>query len=153
MPAPYSKDLRERVVRLYRKGTLTYDEVAQLLGVGRASVSRYLRLERESGSVAPKPAKGGAAARLGDASREAVSELVTAHPDKTLEELNSLWTEAHPDLAVRVRTLGRVVRAAGFTRKKSPPRVRGRARRSSPPAGGVRGVGPRPGPRDIGLHR
>ena len=118
MPAPLSEDLRERVVRLYKKGTTTYDEVADLLGIGRASVSRYLRLHRESGSVAPKPATGGVPARLGGESGDDVSELVAANPDKTLEELNSLWTKAHPDLAVSVRTLGRAVQAAGFTRKK-----------------------------------
>jgi transposase len=118
MPAPYSEDLRERVIRLYGKGGMAYEEIADLLGIGRATVSRYLRLHRENGSVAPKPATGGVSARLEGEPRTELAALVEAYPDKTIAELNGLWTDRHPDLVVSVRTLSREVRAAGFTRKK-----------------------------------
>lgn len=118
MPAPLSEDLRVRVVRLYKKGVTTYEDVAELLDIGRASVSRYLRMDRELGSVAPKPATGGVPAVLEGEPRRELVALVEKHPDETLEQLRRRWVAEHPDLVVSVRTFGREVQAAGFTRKK-----------------------------------
>ena len=47
-----SLDLRRRMVQAYRQGTCkSYEEVAQVFGVGRATVSRNLRRKRETGDV------------------------------------------------------------------------------------------------------
>ncbi len=54
MPAPYSKDLRERVVAAYEPGAGDQVEVAQRFNVGEATVRRWWALKRKSGSVAPK---------------------------------------------------------------------------------------------------
>ena len=55
--ADLSLDLRRRVVRAYHEGlTATYEATAELFGIGRATVSRLLRLERETGDVLPKSA-------------------------------------------------------------------------------------------------
>ncbi len=46
--------LREQIVHGYKIGLVpTYNKVAQMFGVGRASVSRLLRLDRETDSVEP----------------------------------------------------------------------------------------------------
>ena len=50
----YSMDLRERVLAALDRGT-PRKEIARTLGVSEPTIRRYLRLRRETGSVAPKP--------------------------------------------------------------------------------------------------
>src|SRR5690242_17933107 len=54
MGQPKPREVREAIVRA-REQNLGYDEIAELLGVGRATVSRTLRLHRESGDIDPRP--------------------------------------------------------------------------------------------------
>lgn len=57
--ADLSIDLLRKLVAAYKAGRSgTYDETAALFGVGRATVSRALRRQRETGDVRYKP-KGG----------------------------------------------------------------------------------------------
>lgn len=118
MPRPISEDLRERAVRLYRQGAATYDDVAELLDIGRASVSRFLRLHRETGSVAPKPATGGVCGHLDDRATDQLVALVDLHPDLTLDALTARWAAEHPDKAVSPSTIGRALKHASVTLKK-----------------------------------
>jgi transposase len=50
----YSMDLRERVLAAVDRGT-PRKEIVRTLGVSEPTIRRYLRLRRETGSVAPKP--------------------------------------------------------------------------------------------------
>ena len=59
MPAPYSIDLRLRVIAACKRGVFTELEVAETFGIGEATVRRWKRRERESGSVEPLPHGGG----------------------------------------------------------------------------------------------
>ena len=52
MPKPYSDDLRARVVEEIEQGA-TREEAAERFGVSLSSVGRFLRLERETGSISP----------------------------------------------------------------------------------------------------
>lgn len=57
--ADLSVDLLRKLVAAYRAGRSgTYDKTAAVFGVGRATVSRALRRQRETGDVRYKP-KGG----------------------------------------------------------------------------------------------
>lgn len=55
----YSVDLRERVVAAYDIGKMTDEQVANLFQVGEATVHRWKRLRRETGSLMRKPARRG----------------------------------------------------------------------------------------------
>jgi len=59
MPAPYSHDLRLRVMDAVCGG-MTYEEVAQRFRVSNSTILRWVRRLRESGSYAALP-MGGAA--------------------------------------------------------------------------------------------
>ncbi len=60
-----SLDLRRRIVRAYRSGlTSSYEATADMFEVGRASVSRLLRRDRETGDVLPNK-RGGDLRRSG----------------------------------------------------------------------------------------
>lgn len=132
MPRPLSSDLRQRIVDYRKRYGATYEYIAEALGIGRATVSRVLRLHRETGSVEPKPATGGPARMLDDQAVEQLVALVEAHPDATLDELAVLWAVAHPELACSRQSIGRALHRADITRKKKPSaRKSGSAKLSS----------------------
>ncbi|WP_143825720.1 helix-turn-helix domain-containing protein [Nannocystis exedens] len=62
MPTPISVDLRIRIVEARVQDGQTYEQLAERFHVGRATVDRVLRLQRETGSVEPKPHGGGVGA-------------------------------------------------------------------------------------------
>lgn len=115
MPAPASVDLRKRVVEAVNNG-LTYADAASQFDVGLASVSRWLRLLRETGSVEPK-AMGGSEPALGPDEREVLKYFVAQTPDATLAELADILDG---EVGVRVdgSTVSRTLIAMGISRKK-----------------------------------
>ena len=53
MAAPYSMDLRERVLKAW-EASGDADEIAATFGVSRAWVHRLAQRQRETGSIAPR---------------------------------------------------------------------------------------------------
>src|SRR5215207_7973921 len=88
----YSEDLRERVVRAVAIGT-PRDEVAATLAVSVPTITRWLRLQRETGSLAPKPIPGPVAVKT-EALMAALPEQLVEHADATLDEQCTWWREA-----------------------------------------------------------
>jgi transposase len=85
MAKPYSEDLRRRVVGAIEGGT-TIPEAAEQCGVSISSVVRFLKLQRETGSVGS--AKFGGYKDFALAGHEdLVRQLVAEQPDITLAEL------------------------------------------------------------------
>lgn len=85
MGKPYSDDLRTRVIEAVKEGA-TYEEAAERHHVSLSSVGRFLRRERETGSVSP--AKFGGYKRYALAEHEGLVRRVLAEqPDITLAEL------------------------------------------------------------------
>jgi transposase len=83
--------LRRRIVRAYRSGlTSTYEETAEMFEVGRASVSRLLRRDRETGDVLPKR-RGGDLRRLVDLAW--IEKHAEAFPDARLVDRIEAWQE------------------------------------------------------------
>jgi len=59
MGAPINVDVRRAAVRTYASGVGSYGFVATLFAVGIASVKRWVRQDRETGSVEPELQKHG----------------------------------------------------------------------------------------------
>lgn len=59
MPNPHPIELRERAVHAYLAGEGTYPEVAERFSIGTASLERWVKQYRETGSVEPTPKGGG----------------------------------------------------------------------------------------------
>jgi transposase len=116
MPKPISVEVRERVVAAHREGKGTYEELADLFGVGTASVNRWLRLERETGSLVPKPPPG-REPKLDEKGRAVLRELVEQDSDATLAELGKQIRER---LGVKLvpSAVFKVLAKMGITRKK-----------------------------------
>jgi transposase len=84
MAAPYSMDLRERVLKAW-DASGDADDVAMTFGVSRAWVHRLAQRQRETGSIAPrKPTKFRGRVLAGQ--EEKLKALVNARPDATLTE-------------------------------------------------------------------
>lgn len=130
MPKPYSDDLRARVVREIRQG-VTREEVAEKLSVSLSSVGRFLRRERETGSISPAKF-GGYKGYVLAAHENRVRRLVEQQPDITLAELRAKL--AKQNVSVGQTSIFRFLRHLNLTFKKKPARRRagstGRGRRA-----------------------
>jgi transposase len=101
MAAPYSMDLRERVLKAW-DASGDADDVAATFGVSRAWVHRLAQRDRETGSIAPrKPTTFRSRVLAGK--EQQLKAIVDARPDATLAEiraalpttaaLSTLWLE------------------------------------------------------------
>lgn len=133
MPAPYSVDLRQRVVAAYKPGKTTYEALAEQFSVGIASVNRWLSKKRKTGSVEPEAHGGGPARRIDVEGEELLLVMVGEMPDLTLGEIAERYA-AHRGIQPKIPTLQRTLDRLGLTRKKkrsSPPSERATRRGSS----------------------
>jgi transposase len=111
----YSQDLRERVVKAVDQG-LSQTEIVKLFGVSSASIKRYVKLRRETGSLAPKAIPGRPKRKMG-LLLAGLRPQLEAHPDATLEEHCEMW-EAETGVKVSSSTMGRAIQRLKWTRKK-----------------------------------
>ena len=114
MGAPYTLDLRERVVAAFRSG-MNRLETATLFRVSESSVQRWLRLGRENGSVAAR-AMGGQRPFVLAGERERILERIAQQPDLPLR---TLLAELH-DRGIKVSyfAVWNIVDRAGLSVKK-----------------------------------
>lgn len=114
-----SREIREALVRCYEEGGFSYEQVANIFSVGRASVNRILNQYRRTGSVAAKAHGGGAARVLNPAQDKELLRIVQEHNDWTSLELTA---ELCKRLKIQVSrsTVDKRLRQAGYSRKKKP---------------------------------
>jgi transposase len=113
--APYSLDLRKRVLRAWDAG-LDAETVAAKYEVSRAWVHRLVQRRRETGSIAPrKQTKFRSRVLAGQDDR--LAALIAARPDTTLIELK----DALPTSAA-LSTIWRAIDRLQLTVKKNRTR-------------------------------
>ena len=117
MAAP--KQIREAIIRAFHERGMTYEQVAELLGVGRATVSRVLRRHRESGTVEPRPRGGGNVSPIRGKAADRLRALLASRPDLTAAEMAQELERAVGVTTSRSSVQRALVRL-GYTRKKSP---------------------------------
>ena len=83
MAAPYSQDLRDRVLRAYDRGMKT-KQIAETFGVSSSWARRVKQRRRETGETAHRR-MGSPGVTIVD--RDRLAALVGEHPDATLAEL------------------------------------------------------------------
>ncbi len=129
----YSTDLREKIALLYDTQDYSLDEVADLFGVGRRTVARFVHKHRAGLSLAPQPHAGGYPAILTSAMHAVLRDKVAETPGATLAELTSyLKTKAH--VSVHLSTVCRALQRLGLPRKKRrwrPPKEMNKSVRRS----------------------
>lgn len=125
--------LREAVLRARAEGR-TYDEVAALLGIGRATVNRILRLHRETNSLEPRPRGGGNVSPIHDAVADRLAAIVAEMPDATVAELAEVLMK-RSGITTSRSSVTRALERLGFSRKKSASSPRSATRRRIASAG------------------
>ena len=123
MGAPYSQDLRDRVLRACDRGMKT-GQVAELFDVCKAWVRRLKQRRRETGETAPRPVGGATFVKIDP---QKLTELVRQKPDATVKELHAMLgvncSESGVDAALR---------RLGLSFKKSRSARRNRTAPTSP---------------------
>jgi transposase len=117
MGAPVSEVLRQRIVAAWQKKKLTGLELAELFGVGEATVKRIKRRFLDTGSVKPKPHGGGAQPIIGKEQGPLLEALVQQHPDWSEDQFAKALTDSHGIIA-SAATVGRAIRRLGYSVKK-----------------------------------
>jgi transposase len=124
MPKAYSLDLRERILNDYDSGVPVEDIVAHYV-VSRSWTYSLLKQRRETGIITPKVSRRGPKLKLAPYEKE-VRQLVTDHPDATLEELHAMLPNKDE---VTVVTLHNFLVRLKITWKKDSPCCRTTSRR------------------------
>lgn len=114
----YSNDLRRKIVAAYERGHRSQREIAELFGVSPATVRNFVRRQRERGSPDALPRCGGAPARIDDAARSELRQLIASAPDSTLAEARQ-HLEREVGVRVGLSAVCRALAKLGLPRKKS----------------------------------
>src|SRR3954464_15968997 len=129
MPAPYSQDLRERVIGFMALGG-SARAAAIRFDVSVSSAVRWAQRWRIEGHARPRAMGGDRRSRLGEHSAR-VLQLVARQPDLTLQEIRSALA-ASCGITVGLSTVHRFLRAHNVTLKKRPCSYSSRTARMSP---------------------
>jgi transposase len=123
---PHPEKVRHAIVRAFHKEGFTYAEIATMLDIGVASVSRILRLYRETGRIQPRPRGPGRTSPITGKVADRLRRLVQKRPDTTTAELlGALVRET--GVQTSLSAVKRAMHRLGFSRKKrssSPASVR-----------------------------
>jgi transposase len=132
MPAPYSQDLRERVIGFMALGGSARAAAARF-DVSVSSATRWAQRWRAEGHARPRAMGGDRRCRLSEHSAR-VLQLVARQPDLTLQEIRSALAVSC-GITVGLSTVHRFLRAHNVTRKKRPCTRPSRTARMSPRPG------------------
>ena len=112
MPAPYSKDLRERVLMEFDKKNLPIKEISQLFDVDPKTIYRWRQRRIKTGNILPiKGFQQGHSHKITDL--ESFRIFVTNNPDLTTKEMAAKWGN------VGASTIRRSLKKINFTFKKN----------------------------------
>lgn len=112
----YSNDLRQRILHAVDQGH-RQAEIAAAFQVSLATIKRYLKQRRETGTLTGKPIPGRPPKKRAALEAELTAQL-TAHDDVTLEQHCQLWESTHAE-RVSTATMRRAIARLGWTRKKN----------------------------------
>ena len=115
MPAPYSQDLRERVIGFMALGG-SARKAAVRFDISVSSAIRWAQRWRAEGQARPRAMGGDRRSRLGE-HRAKVLQLVAQQPDLTLREIRSALA-ASCGITVGLSTVHRFLGAHNLTLKK-----------------------------------
>lgn len=117
MPAPASRDLRERVVDAYEAGEGSMRDLALAFQVNLKSVHRWIARKNTTGSVDPAPHGGGRPKKIPEQARVVLRGLVQKQPDATLVEFAERL-EALTEVAADPPRVCEALEQMGLPRKK-----------------------------------
>ncbi|QBQ54931.1 transposase [Nitrosococcus wardiae] len=119
MPAPYSLDLRQKVIEAYRNKEGSIRQLATRFKLSKNTVSGFLRRFRETGTVHPKRREGvGHPAKIDEPRAQYLAEVLQREPDLTLQELCQRF-EVRFGETISTSAMDRGLKKHRITRKKN----------------------------------
>src|SRR5947209_16395237 len=109
----YPQDLRQQVLRAVDEG-ISRAQIMDLFEVSRATIKRYVKQRRETGSVLPRPIPG-RPPRKRAALQMGVQALLEARPEASQQEYCHWW-EAEHGMCVSRASMSRAIHALGWVR-------------------------------------
>ncbi len=119
MPAPYSLDLRQKVIEAYANKEGSIRQLATRFKVSKNTVSGFLRRFRETGTAHPKRREGvGHPAKVDELRAQYLAEVLQREPDLTLQELSQRF-EVRFGETISTSAMDRGLKKYRITRKKN----------------------------------
>ena len=119
MPAPYSNDLRERVIQAINIGRQSKAEIAQRFDVSNYFVYSLWHHYQETGSIIPKKMGGHVKPKVDKNGEKHLREWLANDPNLTLEQLCERYKE-HFGIGMGKSSMDRALKRAKITVKKKP---------------------------------
>jgi transposase len=112
MPAPYSYDLRQKLIEAIERG-MSIAEAARVFNVSRNTIYQWRKRQSATGDLKATTAyQHGWGHKITD--WESLRQFAQAQGEKTQAEMAQAWSER-----ISQRTLSRALKKIGFTRKKN----------------------------------
>lgn len=112
MPAPYSYDLRSKVIEAI-DGGMGKIQASKIFKISRNTINLWLIKRKEIGDYrAKKGYQAGYGAKISDL--DSFRKFARQHGSKTQKEMAEVWGEKISD-----QTIGKALKKIGFTRKKN----------------------------------
>ena len=122
MPGPHPVAMREKVVKTYLKGKLSYRQVGERFGIGEATVSRWVSLHRRTGSVKPKEMGGSRRPRAISPDQESfIAQVLIDVPDASGPEITK-WLVEEYGKTVSTSSVVKTLHRMGYTRRYGNPK-------------------------------
>ena len=106
---PYSNDLRQKIVDTYLKEQGSIREIAKRFQVSSSFVQKLIKNYHQTGTVDPKPHRGGKSPKLNSQQIDLVRELIEQHSNATLQELCDLL-ENQTGVRISRTTMSRITK-------------------------------------------
>lgn len=90
MAAPYSMDLRRKVVEVHKKEKISQPKLAERFNISARTVARFLRLNK-LGELEHKKGKKGRPGVLDERSYKIIGAIIEKNPTITLAELSEIF--------------------------------------------------------------
>lgn len=116
MPAPFSSDLRQRILDALLRGDASMRAIAHRFNVSHDTVERLRRRHERGQGLAPRPIPG-ASPRIQQEHHALFHAWIAEDPTLSQRELATRYAEATGE-AVSDRTAGRLRARLGYTLKK-----------------------------------
>ena len=111
MPAPYSYDLRIKVIEAI-DGGMGKTQASKIFNISRNTINLWLNKRKQTGDYKAKEGyQQGYGAKITDLDK--FREFARKHGSQTQAEMAEAWEEAISD-----QTIGKALKKIGFTRKK-----------------------------------
>jgi transposase len=115
--APYSIDLRQKILSAWENKEGTQRELAERFKVSLSFIRDFLRRYRETSEITAKPQGGDRCSKIQGENQELLKKIVTEKSDIYLREIQEIIKESK-GIEVSVSSLSRTLNRLNLNRKK-----------------------------------